>query len=74
MVTTLHLLTCMNRFTGLEPNMPYYDVTVYVAVQAENEMQAYAYIKHALDTARKQEVNYLDAEVTNETPDSPEDK
>ncbi len=54
--------------------MPYYDVTVYVAVQAENEMLAYAYIKHALDTARKQEVNYLDAEVTASIPDFPDEK
>ena len=44
--------------------MPLYDVTVYVRVWADDESQAYRYIQSACDSARMQEVVYIDAEVT----------
>ena len=49
--------------------MPIYDVSVYVRVSAESEKEAYSFIKHACNSARKQEVEYLDAEVTATEPD-----
>jgi len=46
-----------------------YTVLVTVKVAADSEHEAYGYIQHALDNARKQEVVYEDAEVINTEDD-----
>ena len=49
--------------------MPTYTVEVTLKVWAESEHEAYGFIKHGLDCARKQELVYVDAEVIETEPD-----
>ena len=49
--------------------MPYYTVNVIVKVYAESEHEAYHFVKHGLSCAKKQELEYVDAEVMETEPD-----
>lgn len=50
-----------------------YTVRITVEVSATSEHQAYGFIRHALDQAKKAEIVYLDAEVTQSRPDEAEE-
>jgi len=50
--------------------MPHYTVSVVVKVYAESEHEAYHFVKHGLSCAKKQELEYIDAEVIEAEPDT----
>lgn len=49
--------------------MPLYTMQVTLKVWGRNQRQAYDFVKHGLSCARKQEIEYVDAEVTETEPD-----
>jgi len=52
--------------------MPVYTVLVTVALTADSAHEAYGYIRHALDHARKAEILHVDSEVLTERPEDGE--
>jgi hypothetical protein len=51
-----------------------YTVQVIIEVSAESQQEAYNYIKHAIDHARKAELQYIDSEVIATRPEEEEAK
>jgi hypothetical protein len=49
--------------------MPLYTVLVTVKVSAESKHEAYGFIRHALDHAKKAEILHIDSEVIETAPD-----
>jgi hypothetical protein len=47
-----------------------YTVQVTLKVSAESEHEAYSFVKHALDNARKAELVYVDSEVIDHEDDA----
>jgi len=43
--------------------MPTYTVMVTVKVSADNDREAFAFIRHAVDNAKKADIEHLDSEV-----------
>ena len=54
--------------------MPVYTVQITVEVWGESEQDAYRTIKHTLHRARRQEIVYVDAEVTHTQVDDTDEE
>lgn len=50
-----------------------YTVQFIIEVSAESQREAYDYIRHAIDHARKAELRYIDSEVIATRPDDEEE-
>jgi len=49
--------------------MPTYTVLVTVKLHGENQHEAYEYIRHAIDNAKKADIEHMDSEVVETEPD-----
>ena len=50
--------------------MPLYTVLVTVKISADDPREAYTFIRHAIDNAKKADIEHMDSEVVETEPDA----